>query len=130
MGRRQIRSGARVSGKLFKPLVLLFAVCLASPSRVAANRPIPPSTSPQDVVRQFYSWYLKARFPEPKQGNLATFRKYATQRFLKRAMDPNVDAVVFIDAQDSDLTWTNRFSVAKATIHGQTATTEITLTAH
>ena len=94
-----------------------------------STRPMPaPSTSPDDVVRQFYAWYLKARFPEPNHKNSASFRKYVTQRFLKRAMDPNVDVAVFIDAQDSDATWAKNFDVAKATIHGQTATTEVTLT--
>ena len=94
-----------------------------------STRPMPaPSTSPDEVVRQFYAWYLKARFPEPNHKNSASFRKYVTQRFLKRAMDPNVDVAVFIDAQDSDATWAKNFDVAKATIHGQTATTEVTLT--
>jgi len=43
-------------------------------------------------------------------------------------MDPEVDSVLFIDAQDDDSTWANNFTVAAATVHGQTATTEVTLT--
>lgn len=85
------------------------------------------ATSPDEVVRQFYDWYLHADFPEPKKQNMAKFKKYITQRFLKRAMAPNVDAVLFIDAQDADPTWANNFSVSQTTIRGRQATAQVTL---
>lgn len=108
----------------FSSPLLLAAICLGVPAFAAA----PPVASPEAVVREFYGWYLKAGLPQPKRSNLPTFRKYNTQGFLKRAMDPNVDSVLFIDAQDLDETWANNFSVGTATIHGRTATTEVTLT--
>jgi hypothetical protein len=58
---------------------------------------------------------------------MAKFRKYVTQRFLKRAMAPDVDSVLFIDAQDDDETWADNFSVSKATIRGQQATVQVNL---
>ena len=85
------------------------------------------ATAAEEVVQQFYDWYLHARFPEPKRQNMAKFRKYVTQRFLKRATAPDVDAVLFIDAQDNDETWADNFSVSKATIRGQQATVQVNL---
>ena len=85
------------------------------------------ATSAEEVVQQFYDWYLHARLPQPKQQNMAKFRKYVTQRFLKRAMAPDVDAVLFIDAQDSDSTWADNFRVSKATIGGQQASVQVNL---
>lgn len=84
------------------------------------------SASPEEVVQQFYDWYLHAHFPAPKRQNLAKFRKYVTQRFLRQAMDPDVDEMVFIDAQDYDETW-KVDSVSKAAIRGQRATTLVFL---
>ena len=40
---------------------------------------------------------------------------------------PDVDAVLFIDAQDTDATWADNFSVSKATIRGQQATVQVNL---
>jgi hypothetical protein len=70
---------------------------------------------------------LRADFPEPKRQNLPTFRKYITQRFLKRAMAPDVDSDLFIDAQDTDSTRADNFSVSKATIGGSQATVQVAL---
>jgi hypothetical protein len=85
------------------------------------------AVSPEQVTRQFYGWYLGARFPNPKRSNMATFRKYVTQSFLKRATAPDVDAVLFIDAQDTDPTWADNFTVSKATIRGQRAAVQVAL---
>src|SRR5438552_16505966 len=111
---------ARMIGRL-----LLFVVVVTSPA-LATKQRAPVIASPEDIVRQFYDWYLHAKFPDPDKRNMAKFRQYVTQRFLRRAI--NADANLFIDAQDADATWANGLSVSKATIHGQTATTEVTLT--
>ena len=120
-------SRTNLSGNRLIELLLIVLVGLPTSAVATANRP-PSRTSPEDAVRQFYGWYLKANFPLPKRSNLPIFRKYITQKFLKKAMDPEVDSVLFIDAQDDDSTWANNFTVAAATVHGQTATTEVTLT--
>ena len=92
-----------------------------------SGQQIHKSASPEEVTRQFYGWYLRAHFPNPKRSNMATFRKYVTQSFLKRAMAPDVDAVLFIDAQDTDQTWADNFIVSKATLNGQRATVQVNL---
>lgn len=88
--------------------------------------PLAPA-GPDQVVRQFYDWYLHARFPDPRKQNAAQFRKYVAANFLREAMAPDVDAVLFIDAQDADPTWANHFTVSKATIRDQLATTHVIL---
>jgi hypothetical protein len=110
------------SGLLLAALTL--AACSTTPT---VRRETPPSSPPDEVARQFYDWYLHARFPDPRKENAPQFRKYVAQKFLKEAMDPDVDAVLFIDAQDADPTWANDFSVAKATIKGDRANMQIAL---
>ena len=110
--------------------LLAFIICFALLCSVLVMRPRPSlaaNASPEDVTRQFYNWYLHARFPEPKRSNMATFRKYVTQTFLKRATAPDVDSVLFIAAQDTDDSWADNFTVSKATIHGQRATVQVAL---
>jgi len=85
------------------------------------------AASPEEVTQQFYNWYLHAKFPTPKRSNMATFRKYVTQGFMKRATAPDVESVLFIDAQDDDETWADNFTVGKATISGQSATVPVAL---
>ena len=58
---------------------------------------------------------------------MATFRKYVTQSFLKRATARDVDSVLFIDAQDMDETWADNFTVSQATINGQKANVLVAL---
>src|SRR5215831_19069384 len=106
-------------------LALLFSLLIVGqPRSLAANGQQPPkaATSPEEVTRQFYDWYMHARFPNPKRSNMATFRKYVTQSFLKRATARDVDAILFIAAQDTDETWADNFTVSKPTIQGQRAT--------
>jgi hypothetical protein len=113
----------RISPKL-TVVALILAACSTTPTAQQARQ---PSSAPDEVVRQFYRWYLNERFPDPRKGNAPQFRKYVTQRFLKEAMDPDVDAVLFIDAQDADPTWADDFSVAKATITDDQARTQVAL---
>lgn len=108
-------------------LLLTLALALPNSGAALANQPARSVTSPDEVVRQFYDWYLHAGFPIPERKNLATFRKYVTQRLIRKQMDPEVDADLFVDAQDFDETWKNNFSVSKATIRGQQATTQVGL---
>ena len=109
---------------------LVFAASIAAlPYRTDAqeSKRFQHAATAEEVVQQFYDWYLHAGFPQPKRQNTAKFRKYVTQRFFKRAMAPDVDAVLFIDAQDTDSTWADNFSVSKATMRGQQATVQVNL---
>ena len=101
-------------------VIVLLLPCQAS---LAQTRPI----SPEQAVREFYNWYLRAGLPSPKRKNLSTFRKYATQSLIKKQMNPEADADLFLgDIQDFDKTW-KVDSVSKATIQGQRATTLVIL---
>ena len=104
-------------------LSLVFQGCSTTP--IGERRA--QSSAPDEVVRQFYDWYLHARFPDRRKQNQAQFRKYVTARFQREAMVPDVDAVLFIAAQDADPTWANHFTVSQATIRNQLATTQVFL---
>jgi hypothetical protein len=106
---------------------LLLSLLVQAASSSGVHQLSQHAVSPEEVVRQFYDWYLRADLPSPKKKNLATFRKYVTQRLLKQQMDPEVDADLFVDAQDFDEAWKNNISVSKATIRGQQATVEVSL---
>jgi hypothetical protein len=98
-----------------------------SPVLARAQHVSQGSTSPDEVVRKFYDWYLHAGLPSPERKNLATFQKYSTRRLLKRQMDPQVDSDGLVDAQDFDETWKDDFSVSKATIRGEQSTVLVKL---
>jgi len=127
--KRRTENTTIIVARLISMSLVLAASVAALPYRADAqeSQRSQHATSAEEVVQQFYDWYLHARFPEPKRQNMAKFRKYVTQRFLKRAMAPDVDSVLFIDAQDDDQTWADNFSVSKATIRGQQATVQVNL---
>ena len=97
---------------------------IKSSEPIAAAQKVP---TPEEVTRQFYSWYLKAHIPNPKRSNMATFRKYVTLSCWKRATARDIEAVFFIDAQDTDESWANNFTVSPAKIDAQRATLEVDL---
>ena len=112
-----------------RSLVICFAFVIAilifksSEPIVAAQK----VSTPEEVTRQFYSWYLGAHIPNPKRSNMATFRKYVTLSCWKRATARDIEAVYFIDAQDTDETWARNFTVSTAKIDAQRATLEVDL---
>ena len=109
---------------MLRLIAFLISLTIISPTlSLAANK----AASPEEVTQQFYSWYFGAHFPAPKRSNMATFRKYVTQSFLKRATARDVESVLFIDAQDMDETWADNFTVSKATMNGQSATVVVAL---
>src|SRR5215813_3086128 len=122
--------------------VLLFSLLTLRPqSSLAQHRPelqlqaflgpfgqqAAKAASPEEVTKQFYTWYFGAKFPSPKRSNMATFRKYITQGFMKRATARDVESVLFIDAQDYDEPWAKHFPVSPATLEGQKATVQVAL---
>jgi hypothetical protein len=115
---RPSRKGAKLA------LIICFVL---QASVVWAGPPASKAASPEEVTQQFYHWYLSAHLPNPKRSNMATFRKYCTQGLMKRATARDVDSVVFIDAQDSDETWADNFTVSQATINGEKATIQVAL---
>jgi hypothetical protein len=102
----------------------VISILIVKSSQPAAAHKV---STPEEVTRQFYSWYLGAHLPNPKRSNMATFRKYVTRSCWKRATARDIEAVFFIDAQDTDGTWANNFTVSTAKIDGQRATLEVDL---
>ena len=105
--------------------VFVIAILIVKSSEsIAATQKV---STPEEVTRQFYSWYLGAHIPNPKRSNMATFRKYVTLSCWKRATARDIEAVYFIDAQDTDETWAKNFTVSTAKIDAQRATLEVDL---
>ncbi|MDQ2977382.1 MAG: hypothetical protein M3R69_18465 [Acidobacteriota bacterium] len=92
--RIQIRGAAAVT---LAVIILVSAAGRTNSDVAPTNSTSPPQGSPEEVVRQFYDWYLHAGLPSPERKNLATFREYVTQRLIKKQMDPEVDADLFVD---------------------------------
>src|SRR6476469_4793362 len=120
----------RVLNKLLAPIIYfaLLSSLIVSQSITSFGQQQPHKpASPEEVTRQFYTWYLGAHFPDPKRSNMATFRKYITLNCWKHATARDIEAVLFIDAQDTDETWANNFTVSQATVSGQRATLQVNL---
>ncbi len=66
---------------------------------IAHSKPQKSSvTSPEEMARQFYRWYINAEYPEPRKQP-TRFRRYITQRCLKKARAAQ-DYVYFTGAQE------------------------------
>ena len=120
---RKLRLGNRVALLICFAFVIAMLIVKSSEPLAAAQK----VSTPEEVTRQFYSWYLRAHVPNPKRSNMATFRKYVTLSCWKRATARDIEAVFFIDAQDTDETWANNFTVSPAKIDAQRATLEVDL---
>ena len=96
---------------------------------------VPPvaadTSSPEDVVRQFYGWYVgrlaKDDFNPLK--NRAVSLKYLTSQFLQRIprLTKQTDADPIICAQDFDPAWAQNIKVDTPSIKGNQATTNVQL---
>jgi hypothetical protein len=78
-----------------------------------------------DVIRQFYSWYIKTGYPEPNTHR-AQFRKFVTQACLRKAARAD-DYVYFTQAQDGDPSWATHIAVTITSSNGQKAVASVTL---
>jgi hypothetical protein len=107
--------------------LLLFLLSISTHS--SANQVSP--TSPSDVVRQFYAWYLhsltKNNYEPLKQKSTAL--KYLTAQLYRNAprLTRRMDADIFICAQDWYPEWEKNFTFSPPTVRGTTANTVVTL---
>jgi hypothetical protein len=69
-------------------------------------------TSPEEVARQFYRWYVNVGYPEPRKQP-TRFLRYITQRCLKKAIAAQ-DYVYITGAQDADPKWKDGIVVPSA----------------
>lgn len=86
---------------------------------------------PEDVVRGFYSWYLhqlSLEHGEPLKQK-TTALKYLTPQLYANAprLTRQMDADIFICAQDWDKGWEKNFTVTPPQIKNTSATTTVTL---
>jgi len=108
-------------------IALLSLILVASISK----QPVLAAANPDDVVRQFYSWYVgrlaKDDFNPLK--NRAVALKYLTPQFLRRVpgLIKKTDADPLICAQDFDPTWTRNLKVDAPAINATVATTNVDL---
>ena len=89
--------------------------------------------TPEDVVRGFYSWYLHqlSRENATPLKQKTTALKYLTPQLYANAprLIRQMDADIFICAQDWDKGWEKNFSVSTPQIKNSSATATVTLPA-
>lgn len=87
--------------------------------------------NPEDVARGFYSWYLHQLSRENSNPlkQRTTMLKYVTPQLYANAprLIRNMDADIFICAQDWDQGWEKNFSVSTPQIKNNSATATVTL---
>ena len=113
--------------KSFLFLVIGAVTLLSTPAR--AQQP----ATPEDVTRGFYSWYLHQRTLENSNPlkQKTTALKYLTPQLYANAprLIRQMDADIFICAQDWDNGWEKNFSLSTPQIKNSSATTTVTLPA-
>lgn len=89
------------------------------------------ATPPQDVARAFYSWYLHQLNGENMNPlkQKTTALKYLTPQLYANAprLIRNMDADIFICAQDWDKGWEKNFTVSTPQFKNGSATASVTL---
>jgi hypothetical protein len=108
------------------PLVVMAGVgFLLVPARAQQR------AAPEDVARGFYSWYLHQLSRENANPlkQKTTALKYLTPQLYANAprLIRQMDADIFICAQDWDKGWEKNFSVSTPQIKNSSATTTVTL---
>ena len=108
---------------------LLVVITAALVLSVAARAQQP--ATPEEVTRGFYSWYLHQLSGENATPlkQKATALKYLTPQLYANAprLIRQMDADIFICAQDWDKGWEKNFSVSTPQIKNNSATTTVTL---
>src|SRR6267154_4048858 len=110
---------------MMKNLTLILTVFLflvfASPDRAAGQ-------TPGAVVKNFYSWYIKAvdAGTDPFKKGRATLQKYVTLRLIKQIERSKTDADAFLQSQEWDKAWAAAATFSNLRINGTTATAIVT----
>jgi uncharacterized protein DUF3828 len=117
--------------KQFRPTILVLLGVIAGVALSSIPVPAQQPPAPEEVVRGFYSWYLHQLAhdnPNPLKQK-ATALKYLTPQLYASAprLTRNMDADIFICAQDWDNGWEKNFSVSTPLVKYNNATTTVTL---
>lgn len=106
-------------------VLFLILVALISNQQVAAT------TNPDDVVRDFYGWYVGrlAKDDSKPLKNRSVALKFLTPKFIGRipALLKKTDADPIICAQDFDPAWAKNVKIEPPSINGNVATTNVEL---
>lgn len=111
--------------KPFLSIVAVVIIVIAMPARAQQ------ASTPENVTRSFYSWYLHELSRESSNPlkQKTTALKYLTPQLYANAprMIRRMDADIFICAQDWDKGWEKNFSVSTPQIKNGSATATVTL---
>ena len=106
-------------------LVLLALISILIPSQAQQQ------STPEDVARGFYSWYLHQLSQENMNPlkQKTTALKYLTPQLYANAprLIRRMDADIFICAQDWDTGWEKNFTISTPQIKNSSATETVTL---
>jgi len=119
--------------KRFLRTVTNILLLMASVSLVSVTVRAQQTATPEDVARGFYSWYLHQLSQENANPlkQKTTALKYLTPQLYAKAprLIRQMDADIFICAQDWDKGWEKNFSVSTPQVENSSATTTVTLPA-
>jgi len=119
--------------KRFLRTVTKILLLMASVSLVSVTVRAQQTATPEDVARGFYSWYLHQLSQENANPlkQKTTALKYLTPQLYAKAprLIRQMDADIFICAQDWDKGWEKNFSVSTPQVENSSATTTVTLPA-
>jgi len=119
--------------KRFLRTVTNVLLLMASVSLVSVTVRAQQTATPEDVARGFYSWYLHQLSQENANPlkQKTTALKYLTPQLYAKAprLIRQMDADIFICAQDWDKGWEKNFSVSTPQVENSSATTTVTLPA-
>jgi hypothetical protein len=117
--------------KRFLRTVTNVLLLIASVSLVSVTVRAQQTATPEDVARGFYSWYLHQLSQENANPlkQKTTALKYLTPQLYAKAprLIRQMDADIFICAQDWDKGWEKNFSVSTPQVENSSATTTVTL---
>jgi ABC-type transporter MlaC component len=92
------------------------------------------ATSPEQVIRHFYQWYVNAlvNHRDPFEKDRATLKRFTTERLLRtidhmRKGPDGLDGDYFLDAQDFDAEWGKNITVASPIIKDKKAAVAVEL---
>jgi hypothetical protein len=118
---------------MLRSLLLIIATfaLIASVTFLSAPAQAQQTAAPDDVARGFYSWYLHQLTLERSNPlkQRATMLKYVTPQLYASAprLTRQMDADIFICAQDWDKGWEKNFTVSTPEIKNTSATETVTL---
>jgi hypothetical protein len=117
--------------KQFRPTILTLLALVAGVTLSSMPVRAQQAVAPEDVVRGFYSWYLHQLAhdnPNPLKQKV-TALKYLTPQLYANAprLIRNMDADIFICAQDWDKGWEKNFTVSTPQVKNNSATATVTL---